>query len=348
MRLPGEIIQTVTPAPVSHRTRITARLQRMTVKPAYPKTTMAADLASGTAGAPGRESRRRQARLVGTAALITVVALGGTWVAEGAASAATTPQPPSWLDLAAQIGQIANSQSGTAAALLAVDATIRDSLNGTASGYVYDLASDAAQMVPTLKDLVKDGASLARDWGQAHSSAEATESYWKEERQIYQDEMVPLMRSPSIPCYQAPPGNQQCLRVLARLQALYDKAATPTSPPLLSTVGGAASRAITMYTYAERSLGSVLTAAGDLLLEARATEGDAKDYPGNKEVEAVVQVIGEHRIASSMAKVVARATGLGPHLEAQVTEMVSCKFTGAAMDVMSDMAPPPAYSCAPS
>ncbi len=95
-------------------------------------------------------------------AIISIAAMVTT------ASAASAPAPPSWLDLVAQAGQIAN---GTNTVLLALDAIIRDSTNGTPEGYAYDIASDAAQLLLPMRNLVRDAANLTKESTEASADA---------------------------------------------------------------------------------------------------------------------------------------------------------------------------------
>ena len=84
--------------------------------------------------------------------------------------------------------------------------------------------------------------------------------------------------------------------------------------------------------FARQTLAEVLTDASEVALAARSITGDAHDHPGNKEeIEAVVQVIGEHRVAVATAHLVQAAARLRPHLQAQVTKTGTVNNIGKSM-----------------
>lgn len=75
----------------------------------------------------------------------------------------TASSPPSPLDLITEVEGVVNAQSRTEAALLSLDAQVRNGLNGTTGGYVYSLASDAIQALNgPLKELAS-GVTNARE-----------------------------------------------------------------------------------------------------------------------------------------------------------------------------------------
>jgi hypothetical protein len=294
---------------------------------------------------PDKQTRAR--RRPGLVAVVACSALGVTSAGFPSASATTAPTPPSWLDLVAQMGQIAHAANP---ALQSLDAIIRDGLNGTTEGYVYSLVSDAVQMASSLKDLTGDTTTLARDWSRATTKAQAAKSGYAQERSFYTD-WYKLMNEMPSPCVGSGATRDQCDHDGVMVIHWWED--YPKDPSLgpPRTVGGTVSStsldAYYNYNSASAMLTEVLTEASEVLLEARAITGDAHDYPSNKEIEAIVQVIGEHNIASQMAKFAGKATNLRPHLAAQATAMGNISTWGknmAGMVGVSDgsMAPPPA------
>jgi len=282
-----------------------------------------------------------------------VAALGGTSAA-AAAGRGSEVTAPSWLDLASEIGQIAHSQSGTEAALLSVDAAIRNGLNGTTAGYVYAIVSDSAQLALTLHELGEDASQLVTQWTAAHARGRAAERSWAQERHYY-EQFQPIVNAGG--CVSGAPQYQQCVHDEQEIAAWFDdqggsKVAGPPSPTN-DDVYAATTTGSYLYGETESTLSEVLSTASEALFEARAITGDAKDYPGNKEIEAVVQVIGERDVAKALGTLIADGTGLRSHLQDQVTEMTNCYNSGAQMDdaiqVPSGAYPLPAPSyCAPA
>jgi hypothetical protein len=292
--------------------------------------------------------RRRHRQVLPAALLGVVVAIcapGTTMVASAG------PTPPSWLDIVAQMGQVAHGQDKT---LLSLDATLRDALNGTTAGYVYSLVSDAVQMSTSLKDLLQDIANLTGYWSRGHAQGARAVAGYNHERQYYADWYRLMHLTPS-PCYGSSGGSgtatDRCAHDLVMVIHWWEDYPKSTSLGPPETVGATVSStsvdAYYQYTMALDTLTEVLTDASEVALEARAITGDAHDYPANKEIEAIVQVIGEHNVASEMAKFTEEATGLRPHLQAQVTEMGTANDNGhmmsglAAVGVDSMVPPPP-------
>ena len=263
---------------------------------------------------PDATGQRRRAGRV--AVLVgSVAALAATALFPLDASGSSTPTPPSWLDLVSQMGQIANSQSGTEAALLTVDAAIRNGLNGTTAGYVYDLASDVAQLSLDLRDLIRNSVQLTKQVTAANAMSQVAITAWNKEytayRKWYADIQMPgACSSSTSPC------------------AREGKTVEMTWTTALSSASTGAYRE---YGLAISTLDEVATDATEVLLGARAITGDAKDYPGNKEFEAAVQVIGEHRVATFIGKLVTKATGVRSALQAQETRMGRANSTGRVM-----------------
>ncbi len=78
-------------------------------------------------------------------------------------------------------------------------------------------------------------------------------------------------------------------------------------------------------------LSELLTSASEVALGARTLVGDGHDFPGNKEMEAIIQVVGEHRVAHAMGTLVAYGSGLRRHFIAQSNMMVDCGVLGERM-----------------
>jgi hypothetical protein len=266
-------------------------------------------------------------------AIISIAAMVTT------ASAASAPAPPSWLDLVAQAGQIAN---GTNTVLLALDAIIRDSTNGTPEGYAYDIASDAAQLLLPMRNLVRDAANLTKESTEASADAKWAKQGWYEQYHFFVPWYAAETATPS-PC-NGPAGNALCARLKGMMTRWWNL--TPNDLSLggpanvLETVDLATGDAEAEYELASIDLEVVVFDAGQVALGARTLSGDAKDYPGNKEMEAMIQVIGTDRIATTIRDLIADGTGLSPHLEAQASLMRLCHQAG--VDMTASLPPPSA------
>lgn len=297
---------------------------------------------------PWRCSRR-------VAVVFAVLVLLWVPVTDGIAGAATLTPPtarPSWLDLAAEMGQIANSSSSTEATLLTADAVIRNGLNGTTAGYVYSISSDSAQLAVSLRSLITNSKELVTDWNKAHDSAQTAESSWAQVRTNYAAYQPIFIANGCVP------GAAQyaaCDKAEQQIAAWYDNTARPgvVGPATGNDTQSASGKAIYDYREAEDALTEALSDATEVAFGARTITGDAKDYSGNKEIEAIVQVLGEHKIAKAMSGLIADGTGLRPHLEAQMNEMRTCLATGYQMRIMiaiprASYPLPPASACAPT
>jgi hypothetical protein len=292
-------------------------------------------------------------RLVRRAALgLAAAGLVVTSLVVGAApqaGAGTTSLPPSPLDLIAQVGAILNAQSQTERALLSLDAQIRNELNGTTGGFVYNLASDAIQaLVGPLKDIVSDVKEVHKDLVEARAYASRMRGTWwpKEwraydgfQRKTYGGRtgkppygcMFPLPGPP-------PPGlNPTCeaTRTLVKTSYNYQPTAvlmaTPV-PPVAGT-GVYPNGMLARRTYA-KAYGSVVevgSATLETLTAARAIVGDAKDYPGNKLFEAILQVLGEHRLTTALGHILADRLPLVKRIQTDTASLTTCLNAAGTM-----------------
>ncbi|MGH8989212.1 MAG: hypothetical protein ACRDXC_11580 [Acidimicrobiales bacterium] len=287
------------------------------------------------AGRP-RSWRLRQLRRVGAGAITCGIALALVVAAPGAhgvPAGASKPTPPSPLDLVAQAGQIANASSATEAQLLALDAGFRDSLNGTTAGYVYAIASDAVQaVVGPLKDLVKAMADLRKDVADAGRDYVATVAAWQKEA-VEQRAFIPTTNKTAgawtNTCWA--PKNTACLAAAAKVADAYATGGNirvcPT-PPGAETVCDAATKARIAYQAVTRNNEDLLEDAVEASFAARAIVGDAKDYPGNKLFEAILQVLGEHRISQALGKAASYLSPLRAIVSSRTKAVQSCTSTG--------------------
>lgn len=245
-------------------------------------------------------------------------------------SPAGATTPPSWLDLVAQMGQIANGQDKT---LIALDATIRDALNGTSEGTAYAIASDAVRLLNPLSELVKVGPEFAAKKGEAFGEMAEARVAWSQEYSSY---LTWTALETAGSCVSNP---SPCNAPAVSVDSWYIG-----GPALAATVVGAkgpSSVNKTVYTTtvdaqlywskAMDDLSELLTSASEVALGARALVGDAHDFTGNKEMEAIIKVVGEHRVAHAMGTLVAYGTGLHQHLIAQSNMMVDCSVLGERM-----------------
>jgi hypothetical protein len=103
----------------------------------------------------------------------------------------------------------------------------------------------------------------------------------------------------------------------------------PTPP------GGAATAVCTAYftasgAYQKLSRGyqELTEEAVEAGLQARAIVADARDYPGSKLFEDIVQALGEHRLTKALAKVATVLSPLQARISAKTTALTSCYNTG--------------------
>lgn len=265
----------------------------------------------------------------------------------GVAGAAT---PPSWLDLVSQMGQVVNADGPTEAALQAVDASIRDSLNGTTPGYVYTLVSESAQLVLTLKDVTSSAKDVFKDVRTARRYQRAAVTFWKPLYRYYSEWARLEFMAPS-PCRLPAGSDMNCKEDLDKLRYYWDNVPnTPGTTTGALKTGLAQTSAASQGAYynASAALDPLATSVNEALFQARTLEGDAKDYPGNKEVEAVVKVLGEKRVSKFLGKLEVDATHVGTLLRDAGDKMGDCYeygYTAAQGIAYAPPAGPPADGC---
>lgn len=308
------------------------------------------------------------ARLFRRAAL--GVAAGGLVSASlvaGSAPLAGGTTPPSPLDLIAQVGAVVNAQSVTEAKLLSIDAQIRNALNGTTAGYLYNLASDAIQAVTgPLTDLVTGVKDARKHFATAHTRTANMRTWWTRERTAYHKMQTDSSRAPRWSCwFTTPPPlgpNAACLVARTAIKTDFNRLPTAvlaaTPPPLAANLGVEPNGVLARNEYAAAysSIEDVASAALETLTAARAIVGDAKDYPSNKLFEAILQVLGEHRLTTALGKVVADKLPLERSIQKVMTTiaktcmgtaqtMVNYAFTGWGNVVPGRTSPPAPTKC---
>ncbi len=280
---------------------------------------------------------RRAALGVAAGGLVSVSLVAGSVPLAGATTA------PSPLDLIAQVGAVVNAQSATEAQLLSIDAQIRNALNGTTAGYVYNLASDAIQAVTgPLKDLVTGVKNATKHLAAAHTRTATMRTWWTRERTAYLEMQTNSSRAPRWSCWfttPPPPGpNTACLAARAAISTDFNRLPTAvlaaTPPPPAANVGVEPNGVLARKEYAApySSIEDVASAALETLTAARAIVGDAKDYPSNKLFEAILQGLGEHRLTTALGKVVADKLPLEKGIQNVMTTIAkTCMGTAQTM-----------------
>ncbi len=302
-------------------------------------TTTAQAGASRTATATSATATATSATATATSATATATSATAT----ATSAAGSTPTPPSPLDLIAQVGAVANAQSRTEAALLSLDAQIRNSLNGTTAGYVYNLASDAVQaLTGPLKDIVTGVTNAQKELVEARARTIAMRAWWTKEHDAYANLRGSswAAENPGTTrwtCDPATPAYATCTRWRIAVITSYNHVSTTVlvakPPPPAADNGTYPNGMLARNAYSD-AYGSVVDVAGaavESLTAARAIVGDAKDYPGNKLFEAILQVLGEHRLTTALGKVVADRLPLVNGIKSSIANVSNCLSSATTM-----------------
>jgi hypothetical protein len=324
-------------------------------------------LSTQMGGLPGARLRVRKRVAVVTA--VAVLAASQMTVPAGATST------PPWLDVLNQMAQVAQSQNSAQSSLQAANTEIENALKECRASskvsnfckqaaYVYGIFFASVQFISDVKGLVKSVKTLHDDLSSAlANAAQVEQKAWPHVfmyyHQWYNLILETFSTTPGVPkpCVSGAvaagiDGAQECREAAADFALWWDGSrssyATVLGPGAGKDLSTASTLASEGFILAEDDLVEVATNASEVLLAARTVEADAKHYAGSKEIQDVLKIIGEKKVAKGMGKIAVAVTGLRSRLEAFRNQMDRCWNIGhlmaGVMTVGSPTYAPPSLS----